>query len=295
MYLSTLPCPRYGYNRSNDRTRLDFGQHLCRQSLIRQRRAVCERAIRPYGIVAIASKVIVRLCQHPALHLEESVELTPTIITQSTSWEADAQWQSTLVEDEVDVGCLRACLVRGSVLARTTERRWSLDDFHIQTSAKWLHMGNDQAAVGDDVRGGQERRELREAEGGQDAHDVRVVGEVEVEGLVYWERRGVVIERDVDLRNRLSEDVVLEASNNLLYVADTDSAASGRLEGVVTSEADVDAVLVTLPLLVREEIAEGGVAKSDSFVSTHGLSVVGVGDSPVEAGCFSMKALGGVR
>lgn len=47
--------------------------------------------------------------------------------------------------------------------------------------------------------GGEGLCELSETEGGDDAHDVGVVGEVEVEALVDGEGGGVVVEGCVDL------------------------------------------------------------------------------------------------
>lgn len=135
-------------------------------------------------------------------------------------------------------------------------------------------MGDDEVAGFGDVVGGQKRRELREAEGREDAHDVGVVGEVEVEALVGGEGGRVVVKGEVDLGSWRGDHVVLEAGEDFLDVADTNCASGGALEGVVAGEADVYRVLVAFPLFVSEEITEGGVAEGDSFVGTEGLGVV---------------------
>ena len=74
---------------------------------------------------------------------------------------------------------------------------------------------------------GQDRRELREAKGCEDGHDIRVMREIEVQCLVQWECRRVIVERNIDLSRWLRDQVVLQTSNELLDVANTDSTTGG--------------------------------------------------------------------
>lgn len=75
----------------------------------------------------------------------------------------------------------------------------SIDDFDIETGGERSHLGDGQI-VGPGVVGGEEEGgELGEAEGGNDAHYIGIMAEVEVEGLVYWECVFVAVEGCVDL------------------------------------------------------------------------------------------------
>ena len=53
---------------------------------------------------------------------------------------------------------------------------------------------------------------------------------------------------------------------DLLNVADTNGAACGRLEGIVAGEHNVDEILKALPLVQREQTAEGRVSKADCLI-----------------------------
>lgn len=92
------------------------------------------------------------------------------------------------------------------------------DHFDVQPGPEGLEVrdgelvGNTRVVVG----GGQEGGELREAEGGEDRHDVGVVAEVEVEGLVEREGGCVVVECRVDLGAGVAEGVVFETGNYFL-------------------------------------------------------------------------------
>lgn len=46
--------------------------------------------------------------------------------------------------------------------------------------------------------------------------------------------------------------MVLKTSKDLLHISDADSTTGGRLETVTTRKLNVDAVLVSFPLLVGE-------------------------------------------
>jgi hypothetical protein len=89
------------------------------------------------------------------------------------------------------------------------------------------------------------------------------VREIEVDGLVQGEGYSVVVERGVDLRARVAEGVVLEAGERFLDVAYTDCATCGRLKGTTAGEVKVEGVFEADPLVVGEEVAEGGVAVGD--------------------------------
>lgn len=88
---------------------------------------------------------------------------------------------------------------RGDARALGIDGRRGADDFNVQTACEGFEMGHDEFAGVFDVCCWQEVCELREAEGNEDADDVGVVAEVEVEGLVCGEGEGVVGEGGVDL------------------------------------------------------------------------------------------------
>ena len=79
--------------------------------------------------------------------------------------------------------------------------------------------------------------------------------------------------------------MVLHACEDLLHVADTDGTPDGRGEGSARCKADVEGVLVAFPFFVSKETAPMGEAKADCLVSAERLSVIRVGDSPVEVAC----------
>ena len=104
---------------------------------------------------------------------------------------------------------------------------------------------------------------MLQSESGEDTHYIRIVREIEVDGLVQGEGYSVVVERGVDLRARVAEGVVLEAGERFLDVAYTDCATCGGLKGTTAGEVKVEGVFEADPLVVGEEVAEGGVAVGD--------------------------------
>ena len=123
--------------------------------------------------------------------------------------------------------------------------------------------------------GGKGLGELFGAEGGEDGHDVGVVGEVEVEGLVEGEGGVHLVEGCVDVGGARGEvvEVIGEAGVEFFDVADADAAAAGGGEAVVAVELEVDGIFEALPFGVGEEIAPFAVAKGDGFVGAHGLGL----------------------
>ena len=89
--------------------------------------------------------------------------------------------------------------------------------------------------------------------------------------------------------------MMLDARNEFLNVTDANGTTSGRLEGVVSGEVDVHAVLVALPLLVGEETTEVREPEGNLLVGTQRLGIVGIGDGPVEARRGGIETRGGVR
>lgn len=61
------------------------------------------------------------------------------------------------------------------------------------------------------ARGWEERRELSKAKGGVDSGHIRVVREIEVEGLVEGEGDGIVVESDIVLCGGRRYGVVCQA------------------------------------------------------------------------------------
>jgi len=263
---------------------------LSNVGLVRQRHTIRDTSVGTDRVVAKAGILVLRLSQIRALHLQKRRQLAPPIVSQPTSRERHAQRQRALVEDEVDVRRGRAGEVVGAARAGAVERGRGVDDFHVEAGAEGLHVGDDEGAVRGHVGVGHDGGELGEAEGGEDAHDVGVVGEEEVEGLVEGKGDGVVVEGDVDLGDGRVDGVFGEEGDLLLDEADADASADGGLEGVVACEVDVDAVLVAFPLLVCEELAEVRVAERNLLVGAERLRVVCVGDGPVEARGSSVEA-----
>jgi hypothetical protein len=116
-------------------------------------------------------------------------------------------------------------------------------------------------------------RELPESERGDDGHDVRVVREIEIQGLIQREGTGLGVEGRVGLRGPWWKvvEVVCEPGTQFLDIAYSDCAAGGGAEATVAVEEQVDAVFEALPFREGEELAPFGVAVGDSFVGTEGL------------------------
>lgn len=72
-----------------------------------------------------------------------------------------------------------------------------------------------------DVRSWKHVVELRKAEGDYYAKNTRIVTKVEVEILVHREGDRIVVKCDIDLRSRISDDVVLHSSEDFLHVTCT--------------------------------------------------------------------------
>jgi hypothetical protein len=84
--------------------------------------------------------------------------------------------------------------------------------------------------------------ELLHPQCGDDGHDVCVVAEVKVEGLVKWEGGGHGVEGCVGLGGAGGElvEVVLEPGGEFFDVPDAGGAAGGGGEAVVAVELEVD-------------------------------------------------------
>lgn len=166
------------------------------------------------------------------------------------------------------------------------------DDFNVDTGGEGLEVGDDELMVWRWAGGGQDGGELGEAEGGEDAAHIGVMGEVEIEGLVQGKGRVHAVKGDVDLRRGGGDEVVVQTGEDFLNVADADSAAGGGFEVVISREGEVDAVFEALPFLVGEELAPRRVAKGNSFIGAEGLRVIGVTDVPFEVAGEGLQALG---
>lgn len=159
------------------------------------RHPVCNTTVWNGRVDAVTGVVV--LCQLGCIGgcLQESTQLTPSVQPISTLRKAHTERQRPLIQDEVHISRLPALKI-DSVC---TERPRGLDDLHVEACAKWLEMRDCEVVRTGVGRVREEGGELGEAKGGEDAHDVRVVREVKVEGLVEGERGGVVVEGRVDL------------------------------------------------------------------------------------------------
>ena len=117
---------------------------------------------------------------------------------------------------------------------------------------------------------------------------------VKVERLIEREGLLVVVERDVDLRLGRGDEVMLQPSYDLLLVSNPNGTPGGRLKSAAAVERQIDRVFESLPLLVREEIAKGRVAKGDGLVRAQRLGGVGIRQRPVVTFDQRLKATGGV-
>lgn len=109
---------------------------------------------------------------------------------------------------------------------------------------------------------------MSEAESGENACNVGIMGEVEVEGLIEGKGHSIVIEGDIILSSGARDCVVGQAREDFFNVADADCAACRRLEVVVACEVKVNGVFKALPFGVGEEIAEGAVSIGHCLIRT---------------------------
>lgn len=123
-------------------------------------------------------------------------------------------------------------------------------------------MRHDQLLIVRGSGGRQRLCELLQTKRRDDGHDVRVVREIKVQGLVEREGRVRLVESGVDVGRSGGEivQVVRETGVQLLDVAYTDATAGRGSEAVVAIELQVDAVLEALPFFIGEEFAPVGVS-----------------------------------
>ena len=109
---------------------------------------------------------------------------------------------------------------------------------------------------------------MGEAKRRQNGSDVSIVREIKIQGLIQWKSRSIVIEGDVVLRSSRGNDMVLQASQDLLHVSDTHGSPCRGLEIVVSCKIKVDRILETLPFLVGEKVTESGISERDGLIGT---------------------------
>ena len=174
------------------------------------------------GVLAEAGKVILRDIRHLLLDSEERVQFAPPVQARGVALgEAEAQGYRSLVEHKVYVLDLAPA---GGDVTRSVRGNGpgGQDDLDVEMRPERGEVGHGKV-VGSGVPIGRERLgELPQAEGGEDRDDVGIVCKVKVDALVERERFGAAVERHVDLRARVAERVVLQTSNDLLLIADTD-------------------------------------------------------------------------
>ena len=148
-----------------------------------------------------------------------------------------------------------ACVGAGGTCG--IDRVWGGDDFDHETGGERRQVRYDELLIRWGSGRGEWLGKLLEPECGHDGHDVGVVGEVEVDGLVEWEGRIHLVQRRVDVGASCREviEMALKTGVNLFHEANTYATASGGAETVVAVELQIDAVLESLPLFVGEEIA----------------------------------------
>lgn len=91
-----------------------------------------------------------------------------------------------------------------------------------------------------------------EAESGENRHDVCVVGEIKVDGLVQGKGGGVIVQCSVDLGARVTQGMVLKTGDYFLDIADSNSATSRRSEGTSTRKVKVNCVFEADPFFIGE-------------------------------------------
>jgi hypothetical protein len=69
------------------------------------------------------------------------------------------------------------------------------------------------------MRGGQKVRKLRQTKRDQNANDVRIMAEIQIDVLIHWERDSVIVECGIDLSSRVSNNMVLHTGQYFLHVA----------------------------------------------------------------------------
>jgi len=159
----------------------------------RLRDTIGEGSIGNSWVVAIAGVVVLGLGVLLAENIDESVQGTPTIVTYAASGERLVQWNSTLVEDEVNIGGWLASDVRVSGVSGRVQWLRGVNNLNIKTSTEGLHMRHDEGVI-NDVGRRKVGVELSESHSSQYAHDIGVMGEVKVQALVEGECAGHVVQ-----------------------------------------------------------------------------------------------------
>ena len=179
--------------------------------------------IRRIVVLSKASKVVIRKLNLLLLYLQESFHLAPPVISITTLLMTPPQWNSPLVEDEMNVGrwwSIKIYLLSHSI--RINGRR-CFDNFDIETASKRLEMRKNKLSGRLNVSCVEYVVELCDAECDKAADDTGVVAKVQIEVLIYGESDSVVVESDVDLGGRGGDDVVLHAGEDFFHVACTKS------------------------------------------------------------------------
>lgn len=151
---------------------------------LRHRHPIRDPTIRHNRILSKATKFVLRRLQHLRLHLHKRRQFTPPIITITTLGKRFPQWNRALIENKMNVPRDSSIVLVGggvtpaAVLTIPAQRFGRLDDFHVESRAKGFHVRDNEGAVALEMIGGQDGRELREAEGREDGGDIGVVGEV---------------------------------------------------------------------------------------------------------------------
>lgn len=124
----------------------------------------------------IAAVVIHRCRERAVLNAQESVQLAPAISPVPACGEAGAQWDCTLVDDEMNIircrpgevgigGCSSVC---GHGFRR-------LDDFNVETSSERLKVGYNHLLIWWWTGRRKKLRKLGQTKGRQDRGNVRVM------------------------------------------------------------------------------------------------------------------------
>ena len=95
--------------------------------------------------------------------------------------------------------------------------------------------------------------------------------EVEVQRLIEWECRGIVVQCDVVLRSGSGNDMILETGENLLHISNPHRLSCRGLEIVVSGKVKIDGIFKTLPFFVGEKVTKSGISKCYSLIWTECL------------------------
>ena len=91
------------------------------------------------------------------------------------------------------------------------------------------------------------------------------------------------MELTIDSRCSLGDEMVVQPCQNLRYISNTHSSASGRREAELALELDIVGLLEAKPLLVRKQSTKAAVSKSNGLIGTKLLGFEGIFGGPVEA------------